>query len=363
MKSLTQLQSEFDALESGTPRLNAIRNAIAEADTEKDLFLQYRLRYAYLKESIFCGDRYFAMIIFPQLLSLYDENEELRQDPECDFDMLVAFKWIVEAAPEFPQITKTEIDNYFRMFKRRLLEHGCSLSIYYMKRSLFYMHCDRSIAAADFYRYLDAPLDYISDGRALYHDQQVMYYLFVGNEEKALEAAKPIFSGELTSNALPQATYHDFIRFYLDGGEYEKALEYAKLTLRRVDGDPYYLDIVGTLMALYGMTKFDDGIRLFCRNYPVFAVSKNPKLRMLFTIGAYHLFRGLPAWYQLPEYFAVPKDSPIYEAAESRDITSLASYFYTEAKTLAEKFDRRNGTDDFMTMLHYEYPPYTVPKP
>ncbi len=352
MKSMDEYRAEFAELESGIPRLNGIRSAITEADANNELYLQFMLRFSYIKESIFCGDRYFAMIVFPQLMALYDEHEQLRQNQECDYNMLVAFKWIVEAAPEFPQISKSEIDGYFRMFKRRLLEHGCSLSIYHMKRSLFYLHCDRSIAAAEFYRFLDAPLDYISDGRALYYDQQVIYYTFIGDEQKALKAAQPIFSGEMTSNALPQATRHCFIRYYLNIGDYQNALIHAADTLRRVDKDPYYLDIIGSLLALYGMTKPYEALRIFCRNYPVYAQSKNPYMQMQFAIGAFHLFRTLPETCVLPENCSMPGETLPHSIPE------LKTHFYHAARTLAEKFDARNGTPDFITLLHYEYPPY-----
>lgn len=359
MNSFRQMAEEFYEIEGGMPRLNAIRNAMLQADEQNDIVWMFLFRFAYLQESIFCGDRYYAMIIFPELLALYDENEQIERNLDCSHSMLVAFKWIVEAAPEFPQISKAEIDSYFRLFKRRLIEHGCSLSIYYMKRSLFYMHCDRAIAAADFYRFLEAPLDEISDGRALYHDQQVIYYLSIGDEEKALHAAMPIFAGTLTSNALPQATYHEFIRFYLRRGEYDKALEYAKLTERRVDGNAYYLDIIGTLMLLYGLTQPERGVALFCRNYPVFAQSKNPNLRMHFAIGAHHLFRRLLRWHEFPKSFDITAETELRHAAENHDAASFAAHFYTIANDYAVKFDTRNGTDDFVTMLHFEYPPYS----
>ncbi|MBQ7003001.1 MAG: hypothetical protein IJN57_03375 [Oscillospiraceae bacterium] len=346
-------EMNFAFQESGVSRLQAIRSAIAEADQKNNLYWRFRFRFLYVKESIFCGDRYFAMICFPEILSLYDEYEDLQNDEETAYQMLVAFKWIVEAAPEFPQISKAEIDSYFRLFKRRLREQCCSPSIYHMKRNLFYIHCDPAIAAAEFYRFLEAPLDDISDGRALYYDQQVIYYLSIGEEEKALDAAKDIFSGKLTSNALPQATYHEFIKFYLKTGRLSEAAEYAKLTERRVNKDPYYLDIIGTLMTLYSILDPEHGKALFHDNYPIYADSKNPSLRMQFAIGAYHLFRSLADDAALP---AVPKDTDLYPVFERGAVREAERCFYEAAHELASAFDQRNGTDDFMTMLQFTHP-------
>ncbi|MCR4647107.1 MAG: hypothetical protein K5695_17160 [Oscillospiraceae bacterium] len=345
MPSFEQLERSFQELDRGVPRLTAMRDAIHEADQQQDMEWMFWFRYDYLEESIFCGDRYYAMIIFPELLSIYDKYPKLQENPRICRSMLVAFKWIVEAAPEFPQVSRAEIDSYFRLFKRRLIEQGCSLSIYYMKRSLFYMHVDRSIAAMCFYRFVDAPLDSISDGKALYYDQQVQFYLFEDDEVKALKAAEQIFSGKLKSNSLPQATYHDFIRYYLYKGNFDEASRYARMTEHRVTGDPYYLDVVGTLMSLYSVTDPAQGAALFNKNYPVFAASKNPWLRMLFLIGAAHLTARFAKDGAIPESFCIPPELSVSGAEE------LAAWFDREAADNARKFDDRNGTDDYTQML------------
>ena len=343
MPSFEQIESTFSTLDRGVPRLTAIRDAIHEADQQQDISWMFWFRYDYLEESIFCGDRYYAMIIFPEMLSIYDKYPTLQENGRIRRSMLIAFKWIVEAAPEFPQVSREEIDSYFRLFKRRLIEQGCSLSIYYMKRSLFYMHVDRGIAAACFYRFLDAPLDSISDGKALYHDQQVQFYLSVDDEEKALKAAEPIFSGKLTSNSLPHATYHDFIRYYLSRGNYDEASRYARMTEHRVNGDPYYLDVIGTLLSLAAVTDPAHGAALFNRNYPVFAASKNPWLRMLFLIGAAHLTARFAKDGAFPENFCWEQNA--------QTPAETAAWFAKEAEASVQKFDARNGTDDYQQML------------
>ena len=350
MQEFANMEHEFYLFDRGEPRLRRIRDAITEADNRNLLEWQFRFRYDYLEESIFCGDRYYAMIIFPEMLSLYEKHESLHQDAQISHDMLICFKWIVEAAPEFPQISKEEIDSYFRLFKIMLLEHGKILSIYYMKHCLFYMKVDEGIAAADFYRFLDEPLDDVSDGRALYYDQQAMYYLSIGEEEKALDAAKLIFAGKLRSNALPQATYHDFIRYYLEREQYPHAVHYAFLTERRVACDPYYLDIIGTLLTLYSVTKIPDGVKLFSIHYELYLTSKNPLMKMLFAIGAYHLFRAMDEdkHHILLEQLRIARDAPLFKSPPER----IAEHFYQEADAAVQKFDNRNGTDYYAKMLH-----------
>lgn len=344
MPSFEQIERSFSELDRGEARMAVMRNAIREADQQQALTWQFWFRYDYLEESIFSGDRYSALIVFPELLKLYDDHPVLMEDDGCAHSLLICFKWIVEAAPEFPQISREQIDGYFREFKKRLRQQGKSLSIYYMKRLLFYLHVDMSIASMCFYRFLDEELDDISDGRALYFDQQVQYYLAVDEEEKALKAAERIFNGELRSNSLPQATYHDFIRYYMAKGNLDEAMRYAKMTEHRVNGDPYYHDIIGTLMTLYSESDLRSAAALFNRNYPDFAESKNPWLRVQFAIGAAHLFAHIGD---------DPERLSLIRVPHREDVRQLGAELTQIAIEYAGAFDARNGTDDYMQMyLH-----------
>ena len=346
MPNFSQMEDEFQQYDRGEARLNAIRKAISEADLACDLRWQFWFRYDYVEESIFCGDRYYALICFPELLKLYQSNEALQEDAQIAHSFLITFKWIVEAAPEFPQISKDEIDGYFREFKKELRKQGKSLSGYYMKRNLFYMHVNRDIASMCFYRFLDEPLDDSSDGRALYFNQQAEYYLYAGEEEKALHAAKDIFAGKLTGSSLPQITYHKFIAYYVKQRRFEEAADLAQKCEHRINGDPYYHDLIGTFLTLYAAHDLPHACALFNRNYPDYLASKNPWLRVLFAIGASHLFEKLK---EHPEHYAdirIPGGGdPAQAGVQLRET----------AEELAHKFDARNGTDDFMQLLLHPY--------
>ena len=346
MPDFERLEKEFEQYDRGEARLNAIRAAITEADLANDLQWQFWFRYDYVEESIFCGDRYYALICFPELLKLYQEHETLQENTSIAHSFLITFKWIVEAAPEFPQISKEEIDSYFREFKKELRKQGKSLSGYYMKRCLFYMHVDKDIASMCFYRFVDEPLDDSSDGRALYFDQQAEYYLYVGEEEKARNAAKDIFDGKLTSSCLPHATYHDFIAYFIRHRRFEEAAEYARKIEHRVNGDPYYHDIIGTLLTLWAECDLEHACAMFNRNYPAFQTSKNPWLRVLFAIGASHLFDKLK---EDPQYYAN------IQIPGGGDPAKTGEQIRQTAEELARKFDARNGTDDFMQLLLHPY--------
>lgn len=339
MPSFSQTEQDFAELERGEARMAAMRDAIREADRQQDSRWRFQFRYDYLEESIFSGDRYSALIVFPELLKLYDDTPILYEDAAYAHNLLVCFRWIVEAAPEFPQISREQIDGYFREFKKRLRQQGKSLSIYYQKRCLFYMHVDRNIAAMCFYRFLEEELDDISDGRSFYHEQQVEYYLSIGEEEKALKAAAPVLDGSIRSDNVPQLMRAEFARYYTSKSDFDKAMQYAKPIERIVDGNPYYHDLLGTLLTLYSVCEPKRAVELFNRNYTAFAASKNPWLRMLFAIGAAHLFAQVKQHPELQAEIHVPYTGSVQELGEQMAHTA-ADY--------AAKFDARNGTDDYM---------------
>ena len=331
MRDFATLEQEFEQHERGTARLGAIRMAIEEADTAQDVRWQFRFRYDFVRESIFSGDRYHGLIRFPEMLHIYGEHHELAESEHCRYDMLICFRWIVEAISEFPQVTRSEAESYFRSLKEMLLDQGKSLSCYFMKRGYFYMRIDRDLAAANYYRFLDAPLDDSSDGRPLCCNHRVMYQLYLGNEEAALREAEPILSGRLRAYCLPYATHHKFLRFYLSRGEYDKAEEYARRIEPKADGDPFELYMIGTLMSLWSVCDPQHGLALFRRNRRFYDASENPWQRLLFATGAYHLLR-----------------------TQGAQEEALSEQFLETATQLAGQFRERDGTDDYLRGIRFE---------
>ncbi len=352
MASFRQMENDFATLERGTARLNGIRQAIHEADSAQDLRWMFIFRYDYIEESIFCGDRYYAMIMFPEVLQLFDEHPELNENDRISYDMLIILRWMVEAVQEFPQVSREEVDKYFRLYKRRLQEGGYSLNNYYMKRSDAYMHMDRDIAVMNYYRFLESPMDGLSDGKPLSQNFQVEFNLYLGNEEKALELAKPIFEGKLKDRInLPHSTQHKFCHYYIQTKQFEKAIPYMMPLEKRVDGDLYHMHHIGAILSLYSRLDVEKGIRLFNRNYHLYLGSKNPWLKFYFISGAVHLFDSMVKNGMSTDLVKVPESS-ILTAVTEGNTKKVAEILRKEAEDLAKRFDKRNGTNDFTDWLN-----------
>ena len=341
MANFQQMERNFKTLERGTARLNGIRDAIHEADSAQDLDWMFAFRYDYIEESIFCGDRYYAMIMFPEMLQLFDEHPELNENFRIAYDMLIVFRWMVEAVQEFPQVSREEVDKYFRLYKRRLQEGGYSLNNYYMKRSFTYMHMDRDISVESYYRFLETPMDSLSDGKALCTDFMVEFNLYLGNEEKALALAKPILEGKLKDKVnLPHSTYHEFCQYYVQTKQFEKAVPYMIPLEKKVDGDLYHMHHIGAILTLYSRLDVEKGIRLFNRNYHLYLGSKNPWLKFYFISGAVHLFDSMVKNGMGTDLVKVP-ESPILTAVTEGDTKKVAQILRREANELGKAFRQK----------------------
>ena len=98
------------------------------------------------------------------------------------------------------------------------------------------------------------------------------------------------------------------------------------------------------------MTKIPDGLRLFSIHYELYLTSKNPLLKMLFAIGAYHLFRAMDEdkHHVILEQLRVARDAALFKNRPE----VIAQHFYQAAEEAVKKFDSRNGTDEYAKMLH-----------
>ena len=136
------LQAAYRQVEEGDPRMRAIRQAIAEAEQAQDFHAQIVFHRDLIKESVFTGDRYQALIDFPQYYALYENHEELRDVHR--YNVIWTFKWILEAATEFPQIPKNQIVQWFSQFRK-----NCAVQA---TRSSRFITCGRSFTAISIWR-------------------------------------------------------------------------------------------------------------------------------------------------------------------------------------------------------------------
>ena len=277
------LQAAYQAAEEGEPRMRAIRQAITEAERAQDFHAQMVFHRALIKESVFTGDRYQALIDFPQYYALYESRKDLRE--EYRYNVLWTFKWILEASTEFPQIPKNQIVQWFSQFRKELRQAGYSLQPFYNLRTLFYSYFDMARMRIDYEDFQNAPRDRMSNSEADVKDISVQWELRFGHREKAEQLLKYIQDHHLQDEECPAKSYGYFLEDCVRKHETENAEKYAKLLVPFCDGRRFRMEQSGMLMCYYALYDPQKGWEYLQKNADVRENSRNPFLCFWFDRG------------------------------------------------------------------------------
>lgn len=350
-----QYIAEYQSFSHGTARLRAMKKAIQAADEAKSTEWSFLFRHRYINESVFESDDVDAMVIFPEMLALYDSSEELQADDENTRHLMWSFKYILENATGFTHIPLTQIESLYAEFKKRLTQYGYSLRTYYYMRENFSLSTDIPLPPEEVGQYQQLPPDDLKDCAACEASHAVRWALRDGDRAEAERLSRPIFSGEIHCTEVPESTYNSWIAYDLKNGDYAHARMLARrlypLIRRRMD----LLAENGTLLSLYAMIDRRIGLTIFRNELQNYLSCRNHRTKLDFAVGAYHLFREMR-----PDELSVilPADFPLFQPEHHYQTAALRDYFYNEAKPLAEAFDARNGNTARCDALEAVYPAY-----
>ena len=327
------LEAEFRQAAPGEARMRAIRQAISEAEQAGDTDTALHFHHALIKESVFSGDRYQALIDFPQYLTLVHSSPETEQ--AWAHDSLWLFKWIVEASTEFYQIEKKQILAWFAEFRRSLARQGYSLKPFYEKRAIFFSYCDRARLRMDYEDFLSAQDDEMCDGRADELNTVVRWALEFGSREKGLRTAAQIINGKMFSDEIPATTYGYLLADALRHGEAEQAAMHAECLRQLSDGSRFRLEQIGQLLRYDAGTDPARGYAFYLKNRRLRENLRNPLLCFRFDCGAAAILEAAAA----------------EQLGDAEALRAAAAACRSQAQTAAEKFDARNGSDFFASAL------------
>ena len=335
------LRRTYTALAEGDTRMRAIRSACTEAEQAGDLRTALLFHHDLIRESVFTGDRLQALVDFPQYLSIY------RSDPafeDCSYEMLWLFKWVVEAAVEFPQIEKKQVLTWFSEFRRELIRHGWSCKPFYEKRAIFLSYYDRASMMLDYEDFLNAPRDALSDGVADEYDTIVRWELEIGSREKAMEAAEHIFREQLLSEEIPATTFGYLLADAMRRGDAPAAEQYAAKLRPLCTGKRMRTEQIGLLLLYDAAADPGRGLSYYAAHTEMRAASRNPFLSFWFDRGASALLSAAAKAGLTLHRTGKPETPPDALAAE-------AARLRASAQALAERFDERNGSAFFSAAL------------
>lgn len=347
--------AEYQQTQHGAARLRAIKTAIQAADEAKNDEWSFRFRERYLNESTFEADDVDALVIFPEMITLYDNSEELQEDPEYQQMLMWSFKLVIENALDFYHIPLSKIEEFFAEYSSRLKKYGYTQRTYLYLREVAAMYTGNMLPEEEFGKYRNEPEDALKDCTACELSHDVRVQLLFGHPEKADEMCGPIFSGELRCGNVPNNTYAAWVEYNIRTGEYNDSRRMAKELYSMSKHEMNFLVEISTLLRYYAAVSHYMGTLIFRNELPEYLACRNHRSRFYFAAAAYQLFKQIDTEglvLVLSPDFPLWKQDSRYETAELRD------YFYNEAKELAEKFDARNGNTFMTDFLNAELPPY-----
>ncbi len=344
---------KIQELEHGTARLDALDEAIRDADSAADHYWRIYFRFEYVKESVFHDDNFKAIIMFPQLLQIFDEHPELEDD--TFEDIMQAFKWVLENMPDYHQISKAEIDQYYEEYERRCRRYGYSLRVYYMKKCKYALTYDQDEARALYDKFHECRRDGNSDCEACEIHFDMTVAMELGDLEEAMRIGAPLFNGTKRCAEVPHVTYGRLCRHFLYAGNLQEAEYYGKLCEKYTKGEPEFLMETGYLLELWSCIRPAYGWKILKNNIEYFVKSKNPMMRMAFARGAARLLRQIAKETDsVGSVLLAPL--PVKAGEEGYAISELIDYFHGLASEQSSLLDARNGSSYYTDILNTELP-------
>lgn len=356
MFSPEALITQIHDIAHGAPRLEALSNAIQEADAANAHEWRFYFRNEYIHESIFHGDSFKAIICFPELLRIIDEHPEIEEDNE--YDLIWTFKNVLENTFDFYQISREEIEHWFEEFKKRSRKYGLSMRMYHMKKCKFYLNADPALVPESYEAFHKERRDHNSDCEACEMHFDMKVALSLGKEEEALRIAQPLLEGRKHCAEVPHETYGELASYYLYKGELEEASYYGTRCERMIGTEPEFLEQTGTLLELYSAVNPPHGWNVLKYSIENFMNCRNPMMRMHFARGAYRLTSVIDSLAQSEDAHysqnVIINSLPLPKSEKGVHMKDIADYFYNIAKEQCEKLDARNGNTYFMDILRTE---------
>lgn len=356
MFSPEALITRIHDIEHGEPRLEAYSNAIHEADEANAHEWRFYFRNEYIRESIFHGDSYKAIICFPELLQIIDEHPEVEDDNE--HELMWTFKNVLENTFDFYQISREEIEHWFEEFKKRSKKYGLSMRMYHMKQCKFYLSADPALVPESYAAFHKERRDSNSDCEACEMNFDMKVALSLKDEEEALRIAQPLLEGKKHCAEVPHVTYGELACHYLYKGELDEATYYGTRCERMIGTEPEFLEQMGILLELYSAVNPMHGWNMLKYSLENFKNCRNPLMRMHFARGAYRLTSVIDSLSETEEAHYTQNvlicSLPLPKSEMGVHMADIAAYFYDIAKEQCEKLDARNGNTFYMDILRTE---------
>src|SRR5262249_38846664 len=158
------------------------------------------------------------------------------------YQLLWRYKWILDSAPDYPQIGRQQIADMLADMERRYRAFGSGMHpVHQTARELYRLMGDLPAATAAHANVLLCVRDTLSNCTACEEHAQVKFYLDTGRPATALRKAEPIVAGRVSCAEVPHTTYCYLLLPLVFAGQPDLAAQYHRLGTRLIGTNPKFL--------------------------------------------------------------------------------------------------------------------------
>jgi hypothetical protein len=349
-EQLWQLLDQADHMPYGPGKTALIEQVMAHADAQNLTELAFAARMEATPAYVYGGEPVRSFATFAWCLAEFDRNPTAY---ERYYRLLLwHFKHMVSALTRFPEIPLERTYAVLDDMQRRWQETGHSLHAVYAYRHAVAAHIGDVEAAEAYYeQWCAAPRDDLSDCVGCDPTSKAWWLSQRGRDEQAVALADPVLSGELTCSEQPQSMLTTLMVPYLRTGRLEQARDAHRRAYRLHRSRLADLAEIAQHIEFCARTGNEArALEIVERHLGWLDRAPSPWAAMRFAAAASLALRRAQERQpdaELTVYRPAHADRPAATVAAA----SLAAELANQATELAERFDRRNGTNHVGTFI------------
>ncbi|MBR4413515.1 MAG: hypothetical protein IKS60_07855 [Lachnospiraceae bacterium] len=353
-----EILAEIKEDDSEEARMNILKRCIDLADRNKDRYRQISYRLMAIEDTTFYGDSFQMYSMFPVVLKLSDEAfKEEGKIPRL-FDILWDYKWLIEESNYYYQVSADHFERLVEDAIKRYLNAGNSPRPIYQQAARFFAPTNPKKAEEYYKLFLNTQRDHLSDCLACEKNNDVVYHLYIGQINKAMEIAEPLFTKRIKCTDSPYSTYLHCLLFASETALKGKMIpasfeanmaEYASDARKALVNRNQLVEQAGKLLIYYVL--FDPGKALpFIRRFPDYTeVIRNPYGLYYFSVGMILFLKQLGG----KETYKMKIDPrfKFYNSENTYKVNELYEYYLEIAKNIADNFSKSQGNNRMKDFL------------
>jgi hypothetical protein len=343
---IEDLLARAEMMGHGLAQVALTDEAVRLADLHGDIDCGFEARQDHVNSTMFAGLPEQMLVAFSWCLAQFDQNPE-------NFDthrLLWQYKWVVNALPDFPQISRAQMEEMFIDMARRYEADGASQQSVWLKRRAVAMKMgDRAAAGTAQNELAKCRRDSLSDCHACEIDANVEYYFFQDDDEQGVAKAAPILQGRYSCGEVPHLTYAQLLLPLLRLKRGDEAMKQHMKGYRMISGNPgEFVPQLAYHMQFLALTgNFPKAIKILEKNLQLVMESACFAWHFDFYLAGRILMERLGESGRQTIKLRLPDAFPLRNEAGEYSPLTLAEWFNQQLLEMASRFDARNGNDYF----------------